>query len=89
VIDDVFIGLTVLCVPFILVASARVMVPEYFTLPGRRMRAISVLIVLLVGASGLVVGQFNYRFTTCQEYVLAGDDLPNNCQPPPPPAPTH
>ena len=89
VFDDILIGLTVLSVPFILVAAARVMAPEFFTLPGRRMAVTSVLIVLLVGVSGVVVGQFNYRFTTCQEYVLAGDNLPNNCQPPPPPAPSH
>jgi hypothetical protein len=88
VFDDVLIGLTVLCVPFIAMASARVMVPEYFTMRGQRMRLISILIVVLVAVSGFLVGQFNYRFTTCQEYVLAGDDLPANCKPPPPPAPT-
>jgi hypothetical protein len=87
VLDDGLIALTVASVPFTLWALARVVVPEYFALPSRRMKIVSVLIVAMVGGAGFLVGQFNYVFTTCEQYVLAGDDQPSDCRPPPPPPP--
>jgi hypothetical protein len=84
-LDDLLIGLTAVSVPFTLLALARVLAPEYFALPSRRTKVVSISIIVLVATSGFLVGRFNYLFTTCQEYVLAGDDQPADCRGAPPP----
>jgi hypothetical protein len=85
VLDLVLVGLTVASVPFTMWALVRVMSPEYFALPARRLKIAAVSIVVLIALTGYLVGQFNYRFTNCQQYVVAGNDEPTNCQP----APSH
>lgn len=77
---DIALGiLVVISMPFTLLAAARIVSPEYFALQGRRFKVIAVGIVALVAVSGFLVGQFNYVFTTCQDYVVAGDNQPGNC----------
>jgi hypothetical protein len=93
VVDLILIGLTLASVPFTLVAVARVLSPDYFALPARRLKAASVAIIVLIGVTGFLVGQFNYEFTTCHDYVIAGNDEPSNCRnvpstPSPPASPT-
>lgn len=66
--------------PFTLVAVARILSPDYFALPARRLKAASVAIIVLMGATGFLVGHFNYEFTTCHDYVIAGNDEPSNCR---------
>jgi hypothetical protein len=88
VLEYVLVGMTVASVPFVLWALARVMAPDYFALPGRRLKTASVVIVCLVATTGFLVGQFNYRFTTCHDYVIAGDDEPADCRPDTTPTPT-
>lgn len=87
VVDLVLIGLTVASLPFTLVAVARILSPDYFALPARRLKAASVAIIVLIGVTGFLVGQFNYEFTTCHEYDIAGDDEPSNCRNVPTPTP--
>ncbi len=88
-LEAVLVGMTLASVPFTLWAVARIMAPEFFVLRGRRLKAAVVTIVVLVAVTGFLVGQFNNRFTSCQDYVIAGDDEPATCQPPPPPPPSH
>lgn len=80
VLDDVLVGLTLASVPVMLVAVARVLSPEYFALPRRRFKVLAILIVALVAVGGFLIGLFNYRVTTCQDYVIAGNDTPKNCR---------
>ncbi len=61
-------------------ALARILSPDYFALPARRLKAAAVAIIVLIGVTGFLVGQFNDEFTTCHEYVIAGDDEPSNCR---------
>jgi hypothetical protein len=88
VFDLVLIGLSVAFLPVTLFAAARIVAPDYFTLPGRRLKIAALAIVALLGATGFLVGQFNYRFTSCQDYVTAGDNQPSNCHKPPSSGPT-
>jgi hypothetical protein len=87
VVDLILIGLTLVSLPFTLVAVARVLSPDYFALPARRLKAASVAIIVLIGVAGFLVGQFNYEFTTCHDYAIAGNDLPSNCRNAPTPTP--
>jgi hypothetical protein len=79
VVDVVMGALTLASVPFILWAAARIVSPEYFQLQRRRLKATAVGIVAVVAVAGFLIGQFNYAFTTCQDYVVAGDNQPDNC----------
>jgi hypothetical protein len=93
VVDTILIGLTLASLPFTLVALARILSPDYFALPALRLKAAAVAIIVLVGVAGFLVGQFNYVFTTCHEYVIAGNDTPSDCRnvpatPSPPASPT-
>jgi hypothetical protein len=88
VLDGVMVALTVASVPFTLWALARVMSPEYFALPAKRLKVGVASIVVLVAVGGFLVGQFNYRVTTCHDYVVAGDYQPTNCSKSPSPSPS-
>jgi hypothetical protein len=80
VLDNVLVVLTVASVPFTMLALARIMAPDYFALAARRLKVAAVAIMVVVFLGGLLVGQFNYHVTECEQYVLAGDDLPANCR---------
>jgi hypothetical protein len=82
-VDQVLGWLTLAIVPVILLALVRIMVPGYFALPARRLKVLAVVIICVVAAAGFLVGQFNNHFTTCHDYVIAGDDEPADCRPTP------
>jgi hypothetical protein len=87
ILDAVLIGLTVLSLPLILWVLARILAPDYFALSSRRLRVVAVGIVAVIAAVGFLVGRFNDRVVTCEDFVLAGDDTPANCAKAPPPVP--
>ncbi|MBQ0904393.1 hypothetical protein [Micromonospora sp. U21] len=66
-------------VPFVAAIVLRLLAPEYFTLPGRRLKLTVAAIVATVALTGLLVGHFNYRFVTCADFTVAGEDPPSNC----------
>jgi hypothetical protein len=80
VLDLVLIGLTLVTVPFTLWVVARILAPEYFALPGRRLKVAALTIVVFVGLIAFLVGQFNFEFTTCHDYDISGDNTPTNCR---------
>jgi hypothetical protein len=80
VVDDVFVAAILATLPFTMFAVARILAPEYFTLPHPRLKATAIVIIVLVGAGGLVAGQFNYQVTTCHDYTVAGNNTPSNCR---------
>jgi hypothetical protein len=86
--DLVLIGLSLLSLPLTLWVLARILAPEYFALSTRRLRLTAVAIVLIVAVMGYLAGRFNDHILTCQEFVVAGDETPANCRPPPAPPPS-
>jgi len=94
VIEQTLTWLTLATVPLTLWALVRVMAPGLFEMRARRIRALVIVIISVVAIAGFVVGQFNSHFTTCRDYVVAGDDEPSKCRPTPgipapsPPAPS-
>jgi hypothetical protein len=83
VLDTTLTWLTLATVPFTLWALIRIMAPGLFGLPARRLKALAFLVITVIGLTGFFVGQFNNHFTTCHDYVVAGDDEPSNCRPTP------
>jgi hypothetical protein len=73
----IIIGVT--SVPYILLLLARVVVPSLEIVHGRRLAAL-VLVTALVAAGGWLTGYHNDRFMTCNDFKVAGQDLPGNCR---------
>ncbi len=65
-------------VPYIVWVAARLMGFEFFTLNVRE-QAATIVLVLLVGLTGLYVGANNDRFLTCRDFERTGDFVPEDC----------
>lgn len=79
VIDDVLTIINVVMSPILLWVTLRLLAPEYFRLPSRRLKIAVVGTIVFVGVVGYLAGAFNYRTLTCQDFITAGDDPPANC----------
>jgi len=79
IVEGALLAATVLASPAALWVILRLVAPEYFTLPGRRVKAALVLVVAIVAGLGFLVGRFNNQILTCEEFIVAGDDPPRNC----------
>lgn len=79
VAEGVIVAAMILASPATLWVVARLLAPEYFVLPGRRIKVGLMLIVVVVAVMGYLVGRYNYRLLTCEEFLVAGDDAPKNC----------
>ncbi|RLP95870.1 hypothetical protein EAD98_12305 [Micromonospora sp. CV4] len=78
-IDQVLNVVSLAVVPFLAVIVVQLLAPSYFSLPGRRLKLTVVAIVAIVAVIGFFVGQFNDRFITCADFVVAGEDPAPNC----------
>ena len=87
IVDVLLIAVTVLSLPLILWAVARILAPDYFQLSSRRLRVTAISIVLLVACAGYLVGRYNHRVLICHDFVVAGDFTPPNCDNRPAPEP--
>jgi hypothetical protein len=65
--------------PIIAWVLARLLAPTYFTLPDRRTKVAVIVIVAVVTVLGFAVGRFNNHLLTCEDFKVAGDDVPTNC----------
>ncbi|MGN9802871.1 hypothetical protein [Micromonospora sp. L32] len=79
VVDRILLVATVAVVPIIAWVVARLLAPNYFTLPDRRSKIAVVAVVTAVTLTGFFVGRFNDRFLTCGDFRVAGDYQPKNC----------
>jgi hypothetical protein len=79
VVYQVLVVTVVTVLPIITWVVARLLAPDYFTLPDRRAKIAVIAIVAAVTLLGYGAGEFNSRFLTCEDFQVAGDDLPKNC----------
>jgi hypothetical protein len=77
--DRVLVVATAAVVPFIMWIIARLLAPDYFTLPGRRAKIGVIAIIATVALIGFAVGRLNTHFLTCEDFQIAGDDEPKGC----------
>lgn len=75
----VLVIMVVAVLPMIAWVLARLLAPAYFTLPDRRAKVGVIVIVAVVIVLGYAVGRFNNHFLTCEDFKIAGNDVPHNC----------
>lgn len=78
-VDGVFFILVVILLPVVFWIVLRLIAPDYFSIPNRRLKVMSVLIVVVIAAIGYGVGEENERFLTCDEFKVSGNDVPADC----------
>jgi hypothetical protein len=76
--DVITIGYVVLA-PLGLWIVARLLAPQYFTLPDRQSKIGVIAIVAAVALTGFLVGKYNNHFLTCGDFKVAGQHEPANC----------
>ncbi|MDH3706658.1 MAG: hypothetical protein OES57_11370, partial [Acidimicrobiia bacterium] len=85
-VDPVFgtFGLVVamLSIPAVFLLVIGLFLPEATALDSLRLVAAAAMVAALIGLAGFVVGRNNDRFLLCQDFKVAGADLPDNCTPP-------
>lgn len=78
-VDRILAVVSIAVVPFVASIILRLLAPNYFTLPGRRLKVALAVIVATVAVIGFLVGHFNDRFLTCGDFVVAGEAPARNC----------
>lgn len=71
----------IVCLPYAVYVVVNVINADLINLPETRLKVYLVIIVLAVGMLGYWVGANNHLFLTCEDFKIAGDDLPANCRP--------
>ena len=79
--DNALVILNIVVLPVIGWIVARLLAPEYFNLPGWRLKLAVLTTVAIIAAIGYLAGRFNDRSLTCQDFITAGDKPPANCMP--------
>ena len=72
------IMLTIVGIPFLAAVLLRVTIAGYEEIPNRR-RIAAAGVVGIVAIASFGLGTFNNRFLTCNDFVISGNDTPQNC----------
>jgi hypothetical protein len=72
------IVLTLVGTPFLAAVLLRVTIAGYEEIPNRR-RLVAAAVVGIVAIASFGLGTVNNRFLTCNDFVISGNDTPQNC----------
>lgn len=78
-VDRILFIVVVMLYPMVFWIVLRLVSPEYFSIPNRRLKIMSVVIVIVIVFLGYAVGEQNSRFLSCNEFRVSGNDLPADC----------
>ena len=78
-VDGILFILVVMLYPMVLWIVLRLVAPDYFSIPNRRLKVMSVVIVIVIALVGYAIGEQNSRFLSCNEFKVSGNDLPADC----------
>lgn len=70
-----------LCLPFAVYLVIQIINPELLDLKGLRSKLSLTAVLLTMFFIGLTLGRHNNLFVHCEDFILAGDNPPANCQP--------
>lgn len=83
--DPVFgvlaLAVALVSIPTVLKLLVDMFVPEFVHVRNPRRLAFFVAVIALVALAGLAVGANNHAFLTCDDFKIAGSDLPTDCRP--------
>jgi hypothetical protein len=71
----------VVSVPTVLRMLIDLFVPGFGSFADTRLVVGGLVVIALIGVSGLLIGIHNDRFLTCDDFKVAGADQPENCAP--------
>jgi hypothetical protein len=72
------IVLTLAGIPFLAALLLRVTIAGYEQIPSRH-RLVAAGLVAIVAIASFVLGQFNNRFLSCNDFTVSGNDTPPGC----------
>ena len=78
-VDSGFLIAIIVIYPVAFWVVLRLMAPDYFDIPNLRLKIASFTIVIVVAGIGFLVGEFNNRFLSCEEFAVSGNYLPADC----------
>jgi len=78
-IDGILFILVVMLYPRVFWIVLRLVAPDCFSIPNRRLKVMSVVIVLVIALIAYGIGEQNSRFLSCNEFKVSGNDLPADC----------
>jgi len=78
-VDSGFLIAIIVIYPVAFWIVLRLMAPDYFEIPNLRLKIASFTIVLVIAGIAFLVGEFNNRFLSCEEFAVSGNDLPADC----------
>ena len=65
--------------PYVLYLLAKIVAPDYFSMPPRE-RVIAAVVVVALAVGGYYIGRSHPRFLHCVDFSRVGDYVPPNCQ---------
>lgn len=68
--------------PYLIYILVLVIVPDIDRLQHPKLRAALVSIAAMIAVCGFSIGQNHFVFLTCNDFKVAGDDIPDNCRMP-------
>ncbi len=66
--------------PYIIYVLVLVVVPDVDRLQHRKLRIALVSIAAMIALSGYLIGSNHHVFLSCEDFKVAGDDIPDNCR---------
>jgi hypothetical protein len=79
VLTNALLVTSLLALPYLVYAIAKLLSPEFFELPGLWLKVGAVVVVAAMLGVGVLIGSQNPRFLTCEDFRVSGNDLPANC----------
>ena len=74
------VAIVVLTLPYLVCVLVLVAVPDVEQLCAPRLRFALIAIALTTAVAGVAIGQNHRLFLTCNDFKVAGDDIPENCR---------
>ena len=70
----------IVALPYTLYVIARIYDEDLLDLGGLRIKGILVTVAVLVGGTAFLAGHFHRHFVTCDDFLIAGDYVPEDCR---------
>ena len=80
IVWSVSIAVIFLTLPYLVYVLVLVAVPDVEQLRTPKLRFALIALTLVTGLSGVAIGKNHRLFLTCNDFRIAGDEIPQNCR---------